>query len=251
MARKVLRRKLKGHDEAVVASSRILSCLSANFKIVAVVSLIVGILFVSYAGWLTYNKQSGKKAAEALYSVMKLHQAKADPSTGITPGALKNTDEKDREAAGKFTDISNTYKGRSVGTLALLYAANSYYDLKELDKAIELYNKLLFNNEREDPSLHGNMSEIKISPGIIRDAALDGLAHAYENKGDLKKAIEFQAALKDSHLREMSLLALGRLYEKSNDRTKATEAFQKIVSEFQESPIIPYAKERIEKLKGR
>ncbi|MBI4746047.1 MAG: tetratricopeptide repeat protein [Deltaproteobacteria bacterium] len=138
--------------------------------------------------------------------------------------------------------------------VALLYAANVHYNLKEYDKAIEIYNRLLFKIEREDPSLHGNINEIKVAPGITRDSAVYGMAYSYEQKGDLKKAVEFQTMLtssKDTHLMEMGLSSLGMLYEKSNDKAKALETYQKVISDFPESSNLSGIKEKIERLKAK
>ena len=74
-----------------------------------------------------------------------------------------------------------------------------------------------------------------------------------ESKGDIKKATELQSTLissNDSHLREMGLVSLGRLYEKSNDKTKALEIYNKIISDFPESSNLSLIKEKIERLKG-
>lgn len=253
MVKRVIRKKVtRGPDELITASSRVLSYLSNNFKVVVIASSVIGALFLSYSGWFIYSDQKNRRAAEAFYSAMKIYQAKVEPS-GTAPDRLKTLDEKERAVIKTFTDLSKSYKGSKFETIALLYAANSYYNLKEFDKAIELYDRILFKTEREDSKLHGNINEVKESPGIVRDATIDGLAYSYQQKGDLKKAIEFQSMLtssKDSHLRETGLAALGRLYEKSNDKAKAIEMYKKIISEFPESPTLSDVKERMEGLKG-
>lgn len=249
MAFKVARKSsLNGPDEFITSTSMAVKFLSDNLKAVVAVSISVGIVFLSYTGWITYSKNRDKKAGDAFYSALSISQAKIDPA-----GEFKTEDERSRTSINRFLDLANKYKGSRVEEIALLYAANGYYNQKELDKAIDIYNKMLFKIDREDPSLHGNISEVKLSPGIVRDSALFGLAYAYEQKGELKKAIDAQNTLvssKDSYLREMGLVSLGRLYEKSSDKAKALETYNTIISDFPESPNVPTIKQKIERLKG-
>jgi len=253
MAKKVIRKKIPmGTDEFITSKSKIFQYLSDNFKTVVIATSVIGVLFISYIGWGTYSRQRDQKAADALNTAMKVYQAKIEPA-GTTTDTFKTADDKYRAVINKFEDLSKKYKRINIGSIALLYTANAHYNLKEYDKAIDIYNRLLFKMEREDPSLHGNINEIKVAPGIIRDSAVYGIASSYEQKGELKKAIEFQTTLtssKDTHLREMGLSALGRLYEKSNDKAKALEAYQKVISDFPESSNLSKIKEKVEGLKG-
>lgn len=253
MAKKVIRKKIPvGTDEFVTSRSKIFKYLSDNFKVVVIASTVIGVLFISYIGWSTYSRQRDQKAADALSAAMKVYEAKIEP-LGTTPDTFKTAEEKYRATVNKFMELAKSNKGSHVEDVALLYAANAHYNLKEYDKAIDVYNRLLFKTEREDSSLHGNIKEIKVSPGTIRDSAVYGLAYSYEQKGDLKKAIEFQTTLtasKDTHLREPGLIALGRLYEKGNDKAKALETYQKLISEFPESSNLSSIKEKMERLKG-
>lgn len=253
MAKKVIRKKISiGTDEFITSRSKVFKYLSENFKIVATATSVVAVLLLSYAGWSIYSSQRDKKAADALHSAMKVYQAKID-AAGASPDTFKTADERYRASISKFMDLSKKYKGSNVGAISLLYAANSHYNLKEFDKAIELYNRLLFKIEREDPSLHGNINEIKVSSGIVRDTAIYGLASSYEQKGDLKKAIEIQTLLtssKDSHLREEALITIGRLFEKNNDKAKALESYQKAITDYPESSNLSRIKEKVERLKS-
>lgn len=253
MAIKVVRRSsLKGPDELITSTSSVFKFLSDNLRAVVIVASLVGVIVLSYTGWGIYKRQKDQKAGDAFYSAMKVLQAKVDPA-GTAAGTFKTDDERSRAAIDKFNGLSKTFKGSRFEEVALLYAANAYLNLKEFDKAIETYNKMLFKIEREDSKLHGNINEIKVSPGIVRDSALYGLAYSYEQKGDLKSAIELQTSLtssKETHMREMGLMSLGRLYEKSGDKTKALETYQKIISDFPESSNLSTVKEKIERLKG-
>lgn len=253
MAKKVIRKKIPiGTDEFVTSRSKIFRYLSDNFRYVVIASSVIGVVFVSYIGWVTYSSQRDRKAGDALFSAMKVYQAKID-ATGASPDTFKTADERYRTSISKLTEVSKKYKGSNIGAISLLYAANAHYNLREFDKAIEIYNRILFKIEREDSPLHGNINEIRVSPGVVRDSALYGLAYSYEQKGDLKKAIEIHTSLtssKDSYLREAGLVSLGRLYEKSNDKAKALESYQKVISEYPESSSLSEIKEKVERLKG-
>lgn len=252
MAKKVIRKKIPiGTDEFVVSRSKVFKYLSENFKVVVITSSVIGVLFISYIAWGTYSRQKNQKAGEAFYSAMKVYQAKVD-ALGASPDTFKTSDDKHRAVADKFAELSKRYKRSNIGPISLLYAANAHYNLKEYDKAVELYSQLL-TGEVKDPNLHGNINAFKLNPGILRDSALYGLAYSYEQKGELKKAIDslaFLTSSKDSHLGETALAALGRLYEKSSDKAKALETYQKIISDYPESSNLSGIKEKVERLKG-
>ncbi|MEK6725901.1 MAG: tetratricopeptide repeat protein [Deltaproteobacteria bacterium] len=252
MAKKVIRKKIPvGVDEFVTSRSMIFKYLSDNFRAVVVATSVIGVLFISYIGWGTYSRQRDQKAADALSAAMKVYQAKIEPA-GTTPDTFKSADDKYRAVINKFEDISKKYKRLDIGSIALLYAADAHYNLKEYDKSIELYSKLL-TGEVKDTNLHGNINAYKLNPGILRDSAIYGIAHSYEQKGEIKKGIDsllFLTSTKDTHLKEMGLSALGRLYEKSNDKAKALETYQKVISDFPESSNLSRIKEKVEGLKS-
>jgi tetratricopeptide (TPR) repeat protein len=252
MAKKVIRKRIPiGTDEFVTSRSRFFRYLSDNFKSVVIVSSIAAVLFLSYTGWLIYSRQRDQKAGDALYAAVKVFQAKVDPA-GTTPDTFKTEEEKNRAAINKLVEVSKHYRGSNIEPIALLYAADAYYKLKEFEKAIELYGRLL-SGEVKDPSLHGNIMAFKLNPGILRDSAIYGLAFSYEQKGELKKAMDsmlFLTSSKDTHLEELALMSLGRLYEKSNERGKALETYQRIISEYPESPNLTVLKEKVGRLKG-
>ena len=252
MAMKVIRKKIPmGTDDFVTSKSKIFKYLSDNFRTVVIASSVIGVLFITYIGWGTYSRQRDQKAADAMSAAMKVYQAKIEPA-GATPDTFKTSDDKYRAVINKFEDLSKNYKRIDIGSIALFYAASAHYNVKEYDKSIELYSKLL-TGEVKDTNLHGNINAYKLNPGILRDSAIYGIAHSYEQKGEIKKGIDsllFLTSTKDTHLKEMGLSALGRLYEKSNDKAKALETYQKVISDFPESSNLPRIKEKVEGLKS-
>lgn len=252
MARKVIKKKATLEiDEILTSRSRVFRYLSENTKTVLIASSVIGVLLISYILWGTYSRQRNQRAGDAFYSAIKVYEAKVD-IFGTSPDTFKTSDDKYRAVVEKFTELSKRYKRSSVGPISSLYLANAHYNLKEYDKAIELYSQLL-TGEVKDTNLHGNISAFKLNPGILRDSALYGLAYSYEQKGETKKAIDslnFLASAKEGHLGEAALAALGRLYEKENDKAKALETYQKIISDFPESSNLSGIKEKAERLKG-
>ena len=252
MARKVIKKKASSDiEEILISKSMVFKYISENIKTVVIASSVIGVLLISYIACGTYSRQKNQKAGEAFYSAMKVYQAKVD-ALGASPDTFKTSDDKYRAVADKFAELSKRYKRSNIGPISLLYAANAHYNLKEYDKAIELYSQLL-TGEVKDPNLHGNINAFKLNPGILRDSALYGMAYSYEQKGEFKKAIDslvFLTSSKDTHLGETALVALGRLYEKSNDKAKALETYQKVISDFPESSNPSSVKEKVERLKG-
>ena len=252
MAKKVVRKKIPvGTDEFATTKSIILKYLTDNLKIVVIGASVIGLFFISYIGWGIYCNQRDQKAADAFSAAIKIYEARVE-ATGTAPDTFKTMDDKHRAVINTFEALSKKYKRHSIGSIALLYTANAYLNMKVYDKAIELYSQLL-TGKVEDPGLHGNINAYKLNPGILRDSALYGLANSYEEKGDVKKAIDsllFLTSSKDSHLREMGLYALGGLYEKSNEKSKALETYQGLISDYPESSNILKIKEKVEGLKS-
>lgn len=252
MARKVIRKKVPvGADEFETSRTVLSNFLSENLRAVVIGASVIGLIFVSYIGWGAYSKQLDQRAAEDFNAAIKVYEGRIE-TAGNAPNSYKTADEKNKAVIKTFEELSKKYRRHSVGSISLLYAANAHYNLKDYDKAIELYSQLL-TGRVEDPSLHGNINAYKLNPGVLRDSAIYGIANSYNNKGDVKKAIDsllFLTSSKDSHLRETGLYALGELYEKSNDRAKALETYQGLISDYPESPNLSKIKEKVEGLKS-
>ena len=69
--------------------------------------------------------------------------------------------------------IVSEHGSTSAGQVAKLYLANSYYALKNYDKALEYYD------------------DVSVSDKMVASAALAGVASCYEAKGDFEKAASY------------------------------------------------------------
>lgn len=103
----------------------------------------------------------------------------------------------------------------------------------DFDKAIALYtqaSKDFENNPLYQPLIDSS------------------LGYAYQAKKDSKTAADFfrkAAAAPDAVMPDQALFNLGLIYAKMGDKSKSTEAFKKIVSDYPESMYAQMAKAQI------
>lgn len=210
-------------------------------KVMAGLGGIVAIgLMYSGVEWSKVNKNS---AASEQY--VEAHEAFSATLGGapaaVTGGSSEddkkydftNATERATKARTLFQQVVDDSGASNVGALASLYIGQTSLTLNEHDKAIAAYQSYIDNTASTDP---------------LRFVALEGLATALIDKGDTKGAIEqLQAlvALPGKANKDLALLRLARLYNESGDTAKAKEVAQRLVNEFETSPLKSEAEELI------
>ncbi len=193
------------------------------------------------------NATSATANAEASALFFEGHDAYSAPlgdAPAIVTGASADTesykDEKERatKAREKFQATVAAQPGTGVATLAQLYIGHTSMTLGEYDQAIEGYNAFLNGSERDDP---------------LRALALDGLASAYDAKGEPDKAIEqleTLVGLPGKAGEALALLKIAKLYERTGKQDEAKAAAERLSSDFADSPLKSQADELLGRLKG-
>lgn len=223
--KKVTRKELlKKPDEFLTFSAKML-----NFAIEhkAQLSIAVGGLFaliIIISGIRYYSVRAEENALVLLGKTMSKYE-----------DLLK--DNKPHEAYPEvkedFQQILDKYSGKDGGKLARIIYANICYKGGDSDKAIKLYNRALRD-------FGSNLS--------LKNSILSGLGYAHESKKDYKTAAEYfemVASGPDSIMKDEAFFNLGRIYAEMSDKEKSTEAFKKIVSDYENSMYIDIAKEKI------
>ena len=143
-------------------------------------------------------------------------QGKYDPAINGVP----------QEGTQGLQAIVDEHGSTKTGQLAKLYLANSYYAIKNYNKALEYYD------------------DISVSDKLVSASAIAGAAACYEAKGDLSKAASYfeKAASKNMTLMQApeNLQRSAVDYAAAGKKEKAVELLQTLKKEF---PTSTYARE--------
>jgi tetratricopeptide (TPR) repeat protein len=223
MAKKRVTRKelLKKEDEFTSLSARTYQFAVEHKVQIQWAAICVAALIVIILGISLYFRHLNQKALAA-YNMAYKDLASDSSSQASAESIQKSTQELDR--------LIRKYGWTKVATLAIPELAYLKFGQGKYDEAISLYKTYLE----------------KVKAGsIYRSMAYFGLAACYEAKGEYQSAIDYLNKIIESDtafLKEEAMFSLGRMYELSGRRELAKETFQKFVSQFPQSPLLPLAK---------
>ncbi|MDR0331750.1 MAG: tetratricopeptide repeat protein [Chitinispirillales bacterium] len=155
----------------------------------AIAALLVAVVAV-VGGGLIYNgvRESNIKKAQEIFGVGMLDY---------------NADRLD-DALASFTEAAGSYKQTPMGAMGAFMAGSIYLQQKNVDQAVTWFEAAANGAEG----------------GFVKGQALEGLATAYEEKGDAASAVKYlERALKDkglSHRRSAIRWKLALLHNKGN-----------------------------------
>lgn len=178
-------------------------------------STIGGIALVVILGaWFYVNnaRNNNEKAANDLAKVFEYYD------NGQYQIAINGIPEKN--IPGLQTIVDN-YGSTKTGNVAKFYLANSYFNLQNYDKALDLYDG------------------VSAGVDIVDVSAIAGEAACYEAKGDFEKAAKlFEKAGKknsDDPNAADNLVSAARNYAKKGDRGRAVELCKLVKEEYAQS----------------
>jgi tetratricopeptide (TPR) repeat protein len=211
---KVTRKQLlKEPDEFLTFSSRLFRFVFEHKYLLfaGLGGLIAVVLIIS--GLQYYSQKRSKEA----FALLEKSRTKYEALLGEKgPQAAYQQVEPD------FDQLIGDYSDKTGGKMARILLANICYRGGNADRAILLYHEAL-----ED-----------VNDSFVRNLVFSGLAYAYEEKQDLKAAVEYFeriVASDDKVLKDEALFHLGRLYERMGETQKSITAFRQIVAEHQNS----------------
>jgi tetratricopeptide (TPR) repeat protein len=206
--KKVSRREIK-EDKLVTMYFETREWIENNTKVLSYIA--IGIAIAVAIGFLwTKNKAESNEIATTML-------AKIEPyyDAGKYDQAINGVPQEGTQGLQAIVDEHGSTK---TGQLAKLFLANSYYALKNYDKALEGFD------------------DISISDKLISASALAGVAACYEAKGDLNKAASYfeKAASKNMTLIQApeNLQRSAVDYAAVGKKEKAVELLQTLKKEF-------------------
>jgi len=214
--KKVSRREIK-EDKLVTAYFETRGWMEKNTKILSYIA--IGLACAAVIGflWIKNRAESNDKATTMLAKVA-LYWDKGEYDLAINGVPQEGTQG--------LQAIVDEYGSTKTGQLAKLYLANSYYAIKNYDKALEYYD------------------DISVSDKLISASALAGVAACYEAKGDLSKAASYFEKAASKNMTPMqapeNLQRSAVNYAAVGKKEKAVELLQTLKKEF---PLSTFARE--------
>jgi outer membrane protein assembly factor BamD (BamD/ComL family) len=227
MAKKRETRKelLKKEDEFISLSTRIYRSAVEHKKQIEWAAIGVLALMVIVAGIGLSLRHINQKALAAYNTAYKNLVSNSSPQA---------SEETTQRSAEELERLIREYGWTKMAKLAIPQLAYLRFGQGKYDEAISLYNTYL--QKLGDDS-------------IYRPMAYFGLAACYEVKADYQSAIGYLEKIIENgtttFLKEEAMFSLGRIYDLSGQKELSKEAFQRFVSQFPQSPLLPMAKERL------
>jgi tetratricopeptide (TPR) repeat protein len=195
-------------------------------------SMAVFIAAVAASGMIYYKRYTEQKAAEKLGTAILIYESLMRKDSKMISYIEPSAEEYDK-AKKAFQEIMDKYGSTGAGKAALLNYADLCFRTKEYEKSINFYGKALEN--------FGDQAAFK-------NLIFNGLAYAYEAKGETENAAKyFNMIVADDSavMKDQALFNLGRMYEKLGKTDQQTEMYKRIVAEYPDSMYFQLAKEKI------
>jgi tetratricopeptide (TPR) repeat protein len=209
--KKISRREIK-EDKLVTKYFEARGWIDANTKILSYVGIgLVGLVIIGFL-WSKSRADSNEKATALLAKVTPYYDA------GKYEFAVNGVPQ---EGTQGLQAIVDEHGSTQTGEIAKLYLANSYFALKNYDKALSVYD------------------DISISDKMITGSAYAGMAACYEAKRDFSHAASYfeKAAAKNMTIMQApeNLQRSATNYAAAGKKDKAIELLQMLKKEFPSS----------------
>ena len=222
---KISRKQLLNEpDEFITFSSKLLKYIIDHKIQITTAMSVIFLILVAFSGWRYFVNKAENKASISLDRNITRYE-----SIKVKEGASKAYLEVEKD----FQLFLKKYSGRHGGKLARIFFANICYHAGKLDEAIALYKK--------------SLRDFKDKP-FIENLILNSLGYVYEKKKDYSGALQyFEMAAQgpQSDLKNEAWYNIGRLYSLKGDKEKSLEAYNKIVSDFENSIYFDLVKEKL------
>jgi predicted negative regulator of RcsB-dependent stress response len=226
MAKKRVTRKqlLKEPDEFITFTGKLIRFGRQHDKEIAYAACAFFIIVIALVAFRFFSNRAESTASDLLRQAMQKYETQRNDT---------NAQQAFTEAGPDFEYILDKYPNKHAGKMAGVIYANLNYEAGETDTAIRLFEKAL-KDTTED--------------GGYRNLILSSLGYAYEQKGDIKTAVTYFEGIADNGIpiaKDVALFNLGRLYEEMGESTKSQAAYNRLVSEFQDSVYYDLVNEKL------
>jgi tetratricopeptide (TPR) repeat protein len=225
MAKKRVTRKqlLKEPDEFITTTGKLIAWAKDHSQglIIGAVGFFILIIGISIYGYVQQNRSD---AAQLMFSqAMTKYQTEAEK---------KSEGEALVAVSADFEKLIDSYGGQPAGQLGRVLYGHINLAAKVYDQAITHYEKAMVNIDAD---------------GSIANIVINGLAMAYQQKGEYPKAIEKYRKIADgtdSMLKDAALFNLGKLYELIGKSEESKKAYQQLHDDFPGSMYSGIAREK-------
>lgn len=223
MARtKMTRHQLKEQDEITTSLQKFTEVLYARQKEVISGAAIVGVLAIAIFGYTYYRSSQNATAQDQLSVAINAFNDTSKPE--------KERYEKTIAEAQKTYD---SYRSLPVAYIALYYIGVSQEGMGDTAKAVQSLQQVTEQGNQDTKSV-----------------AQFALAGIHRKHGEIQKAIDLLKQLYDSggYSKAAAGYELATAYEANNQVDQAKDLYQKVVTEFPDSPFRQNADEALKRL---
>ena len=217
------RHELKEQDEITTWMQTTTEAAYARKKEILTGISILAVLALAIIGWRFYSSSRDANAQTLLSQAINAYN---DPN-------IKSDKDRFTRALAEAQKAHDAYPSLTAGHIALYYMGLSQDALGDTAKATESLQQVI------------NTSEPEVA-GVARFA----LAGIYRRHGDTQKAVDLYKQIyeKGGYSKSAAVLELAKISEANNKIDEAKTYYQKIVSEFPESPFRSDADQALKRL---
>jgi TolA-binding protein len=223
---KMTRHQLKEQDEITTSLQKFTEFAYARQKEVMAGAAVLVVLVAAILGWGYYSRSRDARAQSELSQVIAIF----DDSTRIPS-------DKDRygKAVVEAQKVRDQYGSKPIGMIAQYYVALSWEGLGDTAKAQQNLQEVMQNG-----------------PADIKGVAQFALGGIHKKHGETQKAIDVYKQLYDAGTYSKAAVAyeLATLYETNKQPDQAKDFYQKLVSEYPDSPFRSEADQALRRLGG-
>jgi len=217
------RHELKEQDEITTSIQRFTEVAYARKREIIIGVATVAVLVVAIVGWRLYSSNRNSRAQTQLALAIN----------AFNDSNIKSDKERYEKTLIEGQKTRDAYASLSAGAIALYYMGLSHEGLGDTAKATAELQEVSQNG---DPSIAG--------------VAKFALAGIYKKHGDAQKATDLYKQIYDNggYSKSAAVYELAKLSESTNKAEDAKTYYQKLISEFPESPFRQEADQALKRL---
>jgi predicted negative regulator of RcsB-dependent stress response len=220
---KLTRHQLKEQDEITTSLQTFTEYVVVHKKEVTTGLIVIAVLVLAIFGWRVYSSRRNAAAQAQLSQAINIYN----------DTTIKSENERFEKTIVEAQKAHDQYPSLPAGSIGLYYVALSQEGLGDTAKATQNLQEVA---QRGDAS--------------VKAVAQFALGAIYKKHGDIQKAIDTYKQLYDSggYSRAAVAYELAKLYEDNKQVDQAKDYYQKLVSEFPDSPFRQFADDALKRL---
>jgi len=218
------RHQLKEQDEITTKLQTFLDLVVARKKELTTGLIVIAVLVIAVFGWRYFSSRRNAAAQAQLSQAITIYNDTAN---------IKSDKERYEKTIAEAQKTHDQYRSLPAGSIALYYVALSQEGLGDTTKAVQ------------------NLEEVARSgDASIQSVAQFALGAIHKKHGETQKAIDTYKQLYDKGGYSKAAVAfeLATLYEDAKQVDQAKDFYQKLVSEFPDSPFRQSADDALKRL---